>query len=230
MTESVVGEPSYAPEYHADPSEAVVAFAISAGADPGALHRFWTAPRKSQQTRYERILLATMEIAREHGYDAVQMRDVAARSGASLASIYTYFQSRDNLAYRAAVVWASLMLSRARVEVAGELEGLGASEQLLARQNAQTAAICGEPNMLALWVHSTMTDDPAVVSAQRDVHWAYWLEDSNGVIPDAEARRNLELAQDVFYARAVRWVFGQDDLESVVQSVTELRRRLLGLG
>ncbi|MEQ6900431.1 TetR/AcrR family transcriptional regulator [Nocardioides sp. YIM 152588] len=223
----MIVEAPYAVKTHTDPSDEVVAFAQSVGAGVTDLHRFWTAPRKNQQARYERILLATIELAREGGYDAIQMRDVTSRSGASLASIYTYFQSRDNLAYRAAVAWASLMLGRARKRVDDDLADATPGERMLARQEGLIAAICEEPNMLALWVRSTMTNDPSVVASQRGVDWSYWNSDPDAPAEADEARRlYMELAQDVFYAGAVRWVFGQEELEHVMGSVRRLRESI----
>lgn len=215
-------------EYFLDPSEAVTAFAISVGAETHTLHRFWRAPRKNQQSRYEQILLGTIRLARVGGYDAVQVRDVATESGVSLASIYTYFGSRDNLAYRAAVIWCSLMMSRAKLSVARAVAGIDDPlERTLARFETQATTMLSEPQMLALWVRSTMTDDPDVVAAQRGIHWAYWIDSNPMETNTADEQQELqELVQDVFYAGAVRWVFGQQDLEEVLTSVREIGPRL----
>ena len=45
----------------------------------------------------ERLLAAAAELAAEGGYDAVQMRDVAQRSGVAMATMYRYFSSKENL-------------------------------------------------------------------------------------------------------------------------------------
>jgi AcrR family transcriptional regulator len=59
-------------------------------ADLGAL-------TKSQAARRERVIRAALELGAEGGYDAVQMRDVAARAGVALGTIYRYFSSKDHL-------------------------------------------------------------------------------------------------------------------------------------
>ncbi|MDZ7731933.1 MAG: TetR family transcriptional regulator [Acidimicrobiia bacterium] len=43
----------------------------------------------------------------EGGYDAVQMRDVAARAGVALGTIYRYFSSKDHLLAAALVEWVN---------------------------------------------------------------------------------------------------------------------------
>jgi len=60
---------------------------------------------RSQRARRERILAAVLELAREGGYDAVQVREVAARAGVALRTIYNYFVSRENLLYEAMIEW-----------------------------------------------------------------------------------------------------------------------------
>ena len=64
--------------------------AVSTDTDPGAL----TA---SQAARRERVLRTALELGSSGGYDAVQMRDVAASAGVALGTIYRYFESRDAL-------------------------------------------------------------------------------------------------------------------------------------
>src|SRR5260370_40152778 len=70
---------------------------VTTEAVPQRSDAFWAVPRSAQQDRYERVMRATIDLAREGGYNAVQMREVAKRSGVALGTVYTYFQSRDNL-------------------------------------------------------------------------------------------------------------------------------------
>lgn len=47
--------------------------------------------------RTEHVLAAATQLAREGGYDAVQMREVAIRAGIAIATLYRYFPSKDDL-------------------------------------------------------------------------------------------------------------------------------------
>ena len=60
---------------------------------------------KSQAARRERVIRAALELAAEGGYDAVQMRDVAARGEVALGTIYRYFPSKDALLLAVMVQW-----------------------------------------------------------------------------------------------------------------------------
>jgi AcrR family transcriptional regulator len=47
--------------------------------------------------RKQRLLDAAVALAAEGGYDAVQMRDVAARAGVALGTLYRHYTSKDQL-------------------------------------------------------------------------------------------------------------------------------------
>ena len=52
---------------------------------------------KSQAQRRRRVLDATMLLAREGGFEAVQMRDVATEARVALGTVYRYFASKERL-------------------------------------------------------------------------------------------------------------------------------------
>ena len=60
-----------------------------------------TAPEgalaRSQAARRRRVLDATLRLAAEGGFDAVQMRDVAAAADVALGTVYRYFTSKERL-------------------------------------------------------------------------------------------------------------------------------------
>ena len=66
---------------------------------------------RSQAARRRRVLDATLALADEGGFDAVQMRDVAAEAGVALGTVYRYFSSKERLLLEANV---------------GQVEALGA--------------------------------------------------------------------------------------------------------
>jgi AcrR family transcriptional regulator len=49
----------------------------------------------AQQARYDRVIAAATEALIAGGTEAVQMKDLAQRSGVSLATLYRYFPSKD---------------------------------------------------------------------------------------------------------------------------------------
>jgi AcrR family transcriptional regulator len=163
-------------------------------------------------------MIATLELAHQGGYEAIQMREVAARSGVALGTAYTYFQSRDNLAYRAAIAWTSLLAARADEAARADLSPDARHVDAL-RHFTRTLApmMHAHPRMLETWVRSIMSSDPLVVAAQRGIDWSYWMR----VMPHVSAehsdqvRARLGVLRDVLYAGLVRWAFDQDDLDRV---------------
>ncbi len=68
--------------------------ATSAASDVAVPARATTA---SQRARRRRILNAAVSLARQGGYDAVQMREVAEIAGVALGTLYRYFPSKVHL-------------------------------------------------------------------------------------------------------------------------------------
>src|SRR3954470_11580975 len=62
---------------------------------------------KSQAARRQRVISSALELATEGGYDAVQMRDVAARANVALGTIYRYFGGKDHILAAARVEWSA---------------------------------------------------------------------------------------------------------------------------
>jgi AcrR family transcriptional regulator len=60
---------------------------------------------KSQAARRQRVLHAALELGADGGYEAVQMRDVAASAEVALGTIYRYFPSKDALLAAAMLEW-----------------------------------------------------------------------------------------------------------------------------
>src|SRR5918912_2882548 len=60
---------------------------------------------KSQAARRQRVVTAALTLGADGGYDAVQMREVAAHAGVALGTIYRYFSSKDHLLAEAQVEW-----------------------------------------------------------------------------------------------------------------------------
>jgi len=68
---------------------------VAADREPGAAQE--GALARSQAARRRRVLDATLELAADGGFDAVQMRDVAAAADVALGTVYRYFASKERL-------------------------------------------------------------------------------------------------------------------------------------
>src|SRR5207244_2412704 len=67
---------------------------------------------RNQAARRQRVIEAAMALATQGGYDAVQMRDVAATADVALGTLYRYFPSKDHLLIAAQEEWAQALRQR----------------------------------------------------------------------------------------------------------------------
>ena len=67
---------------------------------------------RAQQARRQRVIDAAMALGLEGGYEAVQMRDVAARADVAMGTVYRYFTSKDHLLAATLVHWVEMLDSR----------------------------------------------------------------------------------------------------------------------
>ena len=68
----------------------------------------------AQRERRQRIIRAAMELASEGGYEAVMMKEVAARSEVALGTLYRYFGSKDHLLSEALLEWGTQLTDNLR--------------------------------------------------------------------------------------------------------------------
>ncbi|MFV9431611.1 TetR/AcrR family transcriptional regulator [Rhodococcus aetherivorans] len=187
----------------------------------------WKAPRPSQQARYEKVLQATIDLAREGGFDAVQMRAVAERSGVALGTVYTYFQSRDLLLWRATVAWSASIAEKAaeRFQDSAHTGIDGLEEHLI----EMTDVFLDEPGMLDASVKATLSNDPVVVAEQRNAPWEWWPHVSTSLKalgPEASDVAATILT-NVFYSGTIRWAFGQTELSEIREQLRATIRLLI---
>ena len=67
---------------------------------------------RAQQARRQRVVDAAMALGLDGGYEAVQMRDVAARADVAMGTVYRYFTSKDHLLAAALVHWVEQLDTR----------------------------------------------------------------------------------------------------------------------
>jgi AcrR family transcriptional regulator len=121
---------------------------------------------RGQAARRQRVLLAAMELGTDGGYEAVQMRDVAATADVALGTIYRYFSSKDHLLAAALVEWA-LDLER-RVSTRPP-RGDTTAERMVDILGRATRAMERKPQLSAAVITALSRPDPAVAECQEEV-------------------------------------------------------------
>ena len=184
---------------------------------------------ESQAARRGRILDAALDLSAEGGFDAVQMREVAARADVALGTLYRYFPSKENL-----------LLSVMGVQVEGLAdrlsrrppEGTDPVERVVDVLGRANRALQRQPDVTVAMIRALVSggaDLAPVVAANRD-GMRRIISDALGPDVAAPDDRDLEidLLNDVWLAALIAWIAGTQPAESVMPKLESAARALLG--
>ncbi|WCO66101.1 TetR family transcriptional regulator [Iamia majanohamensis] len=192
--------------------------ATPTGADPATL----TA---TQAARRERVLRAALDLGAEGGYDAVQMRTVAARSEVALGTIYRYFSSKDHLLAAALVTWTNdLERQVARRPPKGKTPSARVGDVL----RRATAGMERQPQLTEAVILAISSPDPGAASCQGEVAGAMARVMDRAMPDDLDPEERANAARVlnfVWYGALLGWVngwTGTDDVGREITRATEL--------
>ena len=182
---------------------------------------------ESQAARRGRILDAALELSAEGGFDAVQMREVAARADVALGTLYRYFPSKENLLLSVMGVQVEALADRLSRRPP---EGTDPVERVVDVLGRANRALQRQPDVTVAMIRALVSggaDLAPVVSANRD-GMRRIISDALG--PEAGADRDLEidLLNDIWLAALVAWIAGSQPAESVMPKLESAARALLG--
>ncbi len=181
---------------------------------------------RAQEARRQRVVDAAMTLALEGGYDAVQMRDVAAQAHVAMGTVYRYFSSKDHLLAAALVHWVEQLDTRlSQVPPRGER----ASERVLDVLDRALRAMARQPRLVAAVFMALASPDPAAVECQQQMNALM-----DGIIiramgspePPDHLDRTRVLGH-VWYSAMVGWVNGRGDITRVHDELAAAVRLLL---
>ncbi|MCC5952068.1 MAG: TetR family transcriptional regulator [Acidimicrobiia bacterium] len=167
-----------------------------------------TALSESQAARRQRVVLAAMELGADGGYEAVQMRDVAARADVALGTIYRYFSSKDHLLAAALVEWVNQL---ARTVSRRPPEGATTAERMVDILGRATRSMERRPKLSAALVTALSSADPQVAACQEELDRAM-ASIQRQAFPasfDPDVRdRIIRALGHVWFSALVGWVNG----------------------
>ena len=179
---------------------------------------------RGQAARRGRVLSAALELASEGGYDAVQMRDVAARAQVALGTIYRYFTSKDQLLAAALVEWASDLERRlAQRPPAGDT----AADRVVDVLRRASRAIERNPSLTSALVTAIASPDPAVRQSQQDLDRVIVTLVSGALAGVDDADGVMRVLSWVWFAALIGWVNGWTNAGSVGDELERAARLLL---
>ncbi|MEX2393839.1 MAG: TetR family transcriptional regulator [Actinomycetota bacterium] len=161
-----------------------------------------------QTARRQRVLAAAMDLAKEGGYEAVQMRDVASRADVALGTVYRYFASKDQLL---AAVWAEWREELERRLHGQPLQGATRAERVDDFLRRATRPLERNPKLAAALVTSYASPDTQAAAAQAET--ASWMTrivvDALDGLPDHIVQGIREVLGHVWYSVLLGWVQGR---------------------
>jgi AcrR family transcriptional regulator len=184
---------------------------------------------RAQEARRQRVIDAAMELGLEGGYEAVQMRDVAARAHVAMGTVYRYFSSKDHLLAAALVFWVEQLDARLALVPP---RGAVASERVLDVLDRALRAMARQPQLVAAVFASLASPDPAAIECQQQMGVVM-----DGIIiraigepqPPDHAERTRIIGH-VWYSSLVGWVNGWSDMNRVGDELAVAVRLLLPNG
>jgi AcrR family transcriptional regulator len=175
---------------------------------------------RAQQARRQRVIDAAMALGLEGGYEAVQMRDVAARADVAMGTVYRYFTSKDHLLAATLVHWVELLDSRI---------GDHPADRVLDVLDRALRAMGRQPKLVTAVFTSLSSPDPAAVGCQQQI--TLLMEGiisramDEPVVPDMSERARM--IGHVWYSALVGWINGWSTMARVYDELAVSVRLLL---
>lgn len=192
----------------------------------------------SQHERRHRMLDATVDLALEGGWDAVQMREVAQRADVALGTLYRYFPSKEYLLVSVMIADIEALVDRLGVRPPQGDDPVDRVVDVLTRANT---ALLRRPQitvaMLRALVSGTTEIAPAVMRTRALMRRI--ISDALGVDGEAAADAaegsaeanewlSIDLLGDVWLAVLVSWISGVEPASTIVPRMERATRMLLG--
>jgi AcrR family transcriptional regulator len=184
----------------------------------------------AQRDRRKRILDATIKLASQGGFDAVQMRAVAERADVALGTLYRYFPSKIHL------LVSALQREFERTEVAlrdKPVQGDTTADRVIAVLKRNTRGMQSDPQLTEALTRAFMFADASV---QAEIHQVGMLLTSmltRAMYPEGHdelTEQDVALTRvigDVWLSALMGWVTGRTSATQTGQQIEVAVKLLL---
>ena len=170
-----------------------------------------------------RILSAAMELAERDGYEAVRLRDLAAKADVALGTVYKRFSSKEDILAAA----LQLQVSRMREVIEhNPIEGDSTEERLKNFFAVATTALAAQPKLAAAMLRTVASGDPELSEKVTRYHGEMTeiilhvaRGEADDSFPSDEEQILAHLLQNVWFSALVGWTGGLHGAEHVVEQV-----------
>jgi AcrR family transcriptional regulator len=182
----------------------------------------------AQRDRHRRILDATIALATDGGFDAVQMRAVADRAEVALGTLYRYFPSKIHLLVSA----LGREFERHHAELSATVvPGDTAHQRVMHVLGRATASLQRDPHLTEALVRAFLFADASVSPEIHRVGALLTATLTGAMRPEAEPTIDdvaiAKVIGDVWLAALVGWVTGRTSARDVERSLEAAARLLL---
>ena len=166
----------------------------------------------AQRDRRKRILDATISLASQGGFDAVQMRAVAEKADVALGTLYRYFPSKIHL------LVSALQREFERTEVAlrdKPVDGDTAADRVINALKRTTRGMQSDPQLTEALTRAFMFADASVAAEIHQVGMLLTAMVTRAMYPEGHEEltdEDVAIAQvigDVWLSALVGWVTGR---------------------
>lgn len=176
--------------------------------------------------RRERMVAAAVELAAAGGYDAVQMRDVAARAEVALGTLYRHYPSKDHLLLAALGEQARALRDRMAQRPP---EGVNAAQRTADVLRRASRALARRPELTAALVTALSSPEPDTAPFKHEVETVLraiiTTALDNAAVKDPEGV--VGTLGYVWLAVLSAWVSGTLDTEQMSEDLETAARLLL---
>jgi AcrR family transcriptional regulator len=172
----------------------------------------------SQRARRDRIIQVAMALLNERAYERIQIREVADAADVSLATLYRYFRSKEQLYASVLLAWIGSYQAGVRTDVAGP-DNPG--ERLRGALRRAVRAHERGPNFYRLIASLEVVTEPAVREVFTEFVSKFYgaLGDAVERLPGHEAGAVETVASAVLDASLRQWALGRKSIRQVYADI-----------
>lgn len=184
----------------------------------------------AQRDRRKRILDATIQLASQGGFDAVQMRAVAERADVALGTLYRYFPSKIHL------LVSALQREFERTQTVlrdRPVEGATTADRVIHVLKRTTRGMQSDPQLTEALTRAFMFADASVAAEIHQVGMLLTSMLTKAMYPqghDEVTEEDVQIARvigDVWLSALVGWVTGRSTAVETAQQIEVAVRLLL---
>lgn len=181
---------------------------------------------RSQAARRARVIEAAMALATEGGYDAVQMRDVAATAKVALGTIYRYFSSKDHILAETLLEWNRDLQRRL---LQRPPRGETSADRVVDVLRRASRSIERNPKLSAALITAVTASDPAIKECQGEIS-QIMVEILSEAMVEVEPELSVGVCRvlsHVWFSTLIGWVNGWENGTDVGEELEVAARLLL---